>query len=98
MATATMDELRTRASAIAAANGLEVVECASVAGGGSLPGLEIPSMGVSLPGDRARALRSGDPPVIARVENGRTICDVRSVDPEDDRALIAAIRAARHEP
>jgi L-seryl-tRNA(Ser) seleniumtransferase len=98
MATAPVAELRARASAIAAASDSEVVACASVAGGGSLPGLEIPSVGVSMTGDRASALRAGDPPVIARVENDRTICDVRSVDPEDDGALAAAILAARHEP
>ncbi len=97
MATAPLAEVGARASAIAASSGSEVVDCRSVAGGGSLPGLEIPSVGVSLTGDRARALRAGDPPVIARVENGRTICDLRSVDPEDDGALVDAIRAARLE-
>ncbi|MDQ1360704.1 MAG: L-seryl-tRNA(Ser) seleniumtransferase [Acidimicrobiaceae bacterium] len=98
MATASVAELRARASAIAVASDSEVVACASVAGGGSLPGLEIPSVGVSLTGDFARALRAGGPPVIARVESGRTICDVRSVDPDDDGALASAILAARHEP
>ncbi len=98
MATASLDELGSRAAAIAASSGSEVVDCRSVAGGGSVPGLEIPSVGVALTGDRARALRTGEPPVIARVENGRTICDVRSVDPEDDGVLAAAIRAARLEP
>jgi L-seryl-tRNA(Ser) seleniumtransferase len=97
MATASLGELRRRASAIAAASGSEVVDCASVAGGGSLPGREIPSVGISVMGDCAAALRAGDPPVIARVENGRTICDVRSVDPEDDAALASALLAARHE-
>ena len=98
MATASLDTLGSRATAVAASSGSEVVHCASVAGGGSLPGLEIPSVGVALTGDTTGALRACDPPVIGRVENGRTICDVRSVDPEDDHALAAAIRSARREP
>jgi L-seryl-tRNA(Ser) seleniumtransferase len=98
MATASLDDLGSRAAAVAASSGSEVVHCASVAGGGSLPGLEIPSVGVALTGDATGALRVCDPPVIGRVENGRTICDVRSVDPEDDHALAAAIRSVRREP
>ncbi len=98
MATASLDALGSRATAVAASSGSEVVHCASVAGGGSLPGLEIPSVGVALTGDTTGALRACDPPVIGRVENGRTICDVRSVDPEDDHALAAAIRSVRREP
>jgi L-seryl-tRNA(Ser) seleniumtransferase len=98
MATASLDTLGSRATAVAASSGSEVVHCASVAGGGSLPGLEIPSVGVALTGDTTGALRACDPAVIGRVENGRTICDVRSVDPEDDHALAAAIRSVRREP
>jgi L-seryl-tRNA(Ser) seleniumtransferase len=33
---------------------------------------EIPSVGLAVDGDRTRALRAGTPPVIARVEDGRT--------------------------
>jgi L-seryl-tRNA(Ser) seleniumtransferase len=41
---------------------------ASVTGGGTLPGVEIPSAGIALGGDHLVGLREHDPPVIARVE------------------------------
>lgn len=96
MATAPLSELRQRASRIAVASETELVECRSVAGGGSLPGLEIPSAGVSLVGDHSDELRQRDLPVIARVERNRTICDVRSFDAKHDDSLIAALLSIHH--
>jgi len=91
MATATTSELRIRADALAVG---EVVSCLSVTGGGTLPGIEIPSAGIALDGDRTAALRARRPrPVIARVVDGRTVLDLRTVDPSDDEALGAAVRA-----
>ena len=84
MATTPVAELRARADAIGVG---EVVECASVAGAGSLPGLDVPSIGVALDGDHAATLRANDPPIIARVRDGRTILDLRTVDPADDPEL-----------
>jgi L-seryl-tRNA(Ser) seleniumtransferase len=78
------------------ANGLgvgTVVSCASVPGGGSTPGLAIPSVGVSIDGDHTAALREAKTPVIARTSRGQTICDLRSVDPEDDGELAEALRS-----
>jgi L-seryl-tRNA(Ser) seleniumtransferase len=91
MATTDLGELRRRASAIGVG---EPVECSSVAGGGSLPGLEIPSAGVALGGDRTAALRAHDPPVIARVIEDRTVADLRTVDPADDPVLAKALAGA----
>lgn len=91
MATINVDDLRSRAESLGAG---EVVECAAVPGGGSLPGLEIPSAGVAVDGDVTRALRANDPPVIARVQDGRTVCDLRAVDPHDDAVLAKALAAA----
>ena len=91
MATTEVGELRRRASAVGVG---EPVDCSSVAGGGSLPGLEIPSAGVALAGDRTAALRAHDPPVIARVAGDRTVADLRSVDPADDPVLAKALSAA----
>ncbi|MBO0713258.1 MAG: L-seryl-tRNA(Sec) selenium transferase [Acidimicrobiales bacterium] len=88
MATVPVDELWRRASALGVG---EPVTCVAVAGGGSVPGQEIPSAGVALPGDLTSALRCFDPPVIARVEGGRTILDLRTVDPADDQVLAAAL-------
>ena len=88
MATADVDDLARRAAAIGVG---EVVECASVPGGGAVPGLEIASVGVAVPGDRTADLRRGRVPVIARAQGGRTVCDLRTVDPSDDAALAAAL-------
>jgi L-seryl-tRNA(Ser) seleniumtransferase len=89
MATVAVDELRRRAEALARG---ELVDCASVTGGGTLPGVEIPSAGIALKGDVTAALRAATPkPVIARVDDDRTILDLRTVDPADDRLLAAAI-------
>jgi L-seryl-tRNA(Ser) seleniumtransferase len=91
MATTEVIELRRRATSMGVG---EVVECSSVAGGGSLPGLEIPSVGVALDGDQTAALRDHDPPVIARVADDRTIADLRTVDAADDPVLAKALAGA----
>jgi L-seryl-tRNA(Ser) seleniumtransferase len=94
MAAAPVAALEERANRIAGAvgGGVEVVSCASVPGGGTLPGTEIPSVGLALPADRTDELRSGTPPVIARVEDDRTILDLRTVAPDDDDVVLAALR------
>jgi len=94
MATASLDELRARAERIAGrVPGAKVVDTEAVAGGGSLPGLTIPSVGVALEvpdAERALAhLRSQD--IVARVEDGAVVCDVRTVDPSDDARLATAL-------
>ena len=90
MATADLDGLRERAEAIGAG---EVVACESVPGGGSAPGVTIPSWGIAVDGDRTAALRAHEPPVIARVADGRTVLDLRTVDPADDAVLRSALAA-----
>jgi len=90
MATTDLDVLTRRATALGVGT---VVSCASVPGGGSTPGLEIPSVGVSIVGDHTAALRRATTPVIARSSQGQTICDLRTVDPEDDAELATALWA-----
>jgi L-seryl-tRNA(Ser) seleniumtransferase len=95
-------ELRRRARALAASLGdaAAVAEGMSVAGGGSLPGEGLPSTLVTVdPGRRGAeavmaALRAGDPPVIARVEADRVVVDLRTVPPEQDGLVLAALRSA----
>ena len=91
MAAIPVDELRSRASALGVG---DVCDTVSVAGGGSVPGQELPSAGVSVPGDHTAALRAGDPPVVARVQEGATVCDLRTVDPADDGVLADALKRA----
>jgi len=69
----------------------------SAAGGGSLPGHPLPTTLVALPGPASRlvtALREGEPPVIARVEDGRCCLDPRTVLPGDDEPLLEAVERA----
>ncbi len=92
MATAPVDALERRARRIAADHpGVEVTTCESVPGGGTLPGVSIPSAGLAVRGDVTERLRAGTPPVIARVEEGRTVLDLRTVEPEDDHVVAAAL-------
>ena len=73
---------------------VEVVEVESLPGAGSAPGRGIASVGVSFDGDHSVALRRCEVPVIARVESGRTVIDLRSVAPADDELVTAAILSA----
>ena len=94
---ADVTQLRARAESLAAALpqalGAEAVDCIAAVGGGGAPGVELPSAAVSLPESCAAALRAGMPPVVGRLEAGRCLLDLRTVAPEDDKLLIAAVRA-----
>ena len=95
MATTPVEELHERAEKVAAGlEGVSPVACSSVAGGGALPGIEIPSWGVRLPGDHAAALRRCAPrPVIAVVRRDETVVDLRTVAAADDPTVTAALAA-----
>ena len=68
-------------------------------GGGSLPEESLPTRLLAISGDGAylselaRRLRSGDPPVVARIEGDMLLFDPRTVRPEEDRALLAALKS-----
>jgi L-seryl-tRNA(Ser) seleniumtransferase len=62
-------------------------------GGGTYPEVVLDSWAVALAAPRgpdrlAAALRTGDPPVIARIEGDRLVLDLRTVDPADLDALV----------
>lgn len=63
-------------------------------GGGGAPGLRLASAAVRLPVDYADRLRLGEPPVVGRVAHGACLLDLLAVAPEDDPALVEAVRAA----
>jgi L-seryl-tRNA(Ser) seleniumtransferase len=100
MIAASPTDLHGRASALARVVGdrAEVVATEATVGGGSLPGETLPSFGVALSGRSAdrtlKALRRGSPSVIGRIEGGRVILDLRTVDRSLDNDLGAAIVAA----
>ncbi|GGQ61318.1 L-seryl-tRNA(Sec) selenium transferase [Couchioplanes azureus] len=85
-----------RAAADLAAAGVraEVVASVAVVGGGGAPELELPSWALALPGEYARPLRLGEPPVVGRVARGRLLLDLRCVPAERDPALVAAVSTA----
>ncbi len=75
-----------------------VTETTSTVGGGSLPEETQPSRGVALSTASAAravgALRLADPPVIARIIDDRVVLDLRSLLPEQDELLAAAVIGA----
>jgi L-seryl-tRNA(Ser) seleniumtransferase len=94
MATAPLDQLRARAEAIASRlPEAKVVDTDAVAGGGSLPGLTIPSAGVAVEVESPEAAlaRLRDHDVIARVVDDAVVCDLRTVDAADDDAVARAL-------
>ncbi len=87
--------VRARAARLAELVGGEVEETIAKAGGGALPLTELPSFACAVEEELAVKLRTGDPPVIAVVRDGRTLLDCRTLtDAEADEAA-AAIAAAR---
>jgi L-seryl-tRNA(Ser) seleniumtransferase len=73
--------------------GAEIVESVAAVGGGGAPGVELPSLAISLPESFAVRLRTGAIPVVGRVENGRCLLDLRTVRPNQDDDLVAAVIA-----
>ena len=102
-ATTPVEDLRHRAARIADATGarpedMQVRASEATPGAGAAPGATIPSVALVAPGDRRDALRSGPVPVIARVADGSTWCDLRSVEPSHDDVLATALREAVTRP
>src|SRR5258706_6819059 len=104
MLTMTADDVRARAtvmaSALAAIAGwrADVVEGASTIGGGSAPGVELPTWLVAIekistpPDALENTLRRLTPPIIARIERDRVVLDLRTLEPEPDPILLTARR------
>ncbi|MDD7941828.1 L-seryl-tRNA(Sec) selenium transferase [Actinomycetospora lutea] len=92
---ASVASLRSRAASVAARIGApaEAIDCVAEVGGGGAPGVALPSAGVALPSALADRLRTGRDPVVARVEQGRCVLDLRSVPPEADSRVVSAVRS-----
>ena len=99
MADTSLDDLRTRAAAIRSAlvgervAATEIVDSEALVGAGSAPGTSIASVALVMSGDHLAALRAHQPAVIARLSEGSTLIDLRSVDPADDMLLTHALNA-----
>ncbi len=88
-----------RQAAPGAADGVRVVAGFSQVGSGSLPGQDIPTRLVSLTPsgasaeDLAARLRRGDPPVFARIHEGRVLLDPRTLQEGEEDVLVRAVAA-----
>jgi L-seryl-tRNA(Ser) seleniumtransferase len=97
-------ELRARAAAIGARLGgldLRAERVEGYAGAGALPLTPLESVALAWESPRggvdaaAARLRQGTPPVVARVDGDRVLIDLRTIPPERDGDLTAALEAAR---
>ncbi len=76
---------------------IEVIDGESVIGGGAAPSSVLPTRLLALTCESHSAdelsarLRTSDPPIIARVEQGRVLLDLRTVFSEQDAALREAL-------
>jgi L-seryl-tRNA(Ser) seleniumtransferase len=75
----------------------ETVPVESVVGGGTNPNTTLPSFALALgsreiaAGELAEKLRSLDPPVIARIRDGRVLLDLRTVPEAADEQLVCLL-------
>ncbi len=109
---ATRDEMATRAARLADAISKRcggayltgVHDDVSRAGGGALPMADIPTVTVAVSPqgmgveDLERRLRAGEPPVVARIADGRLLIDPRTLTESDEREVVEALAAASRTP
>ena len=99
MLSASVGELTERASMLVAALAgasinVEIIDCCSVMGGGTFPGFELPSIGLSVeihgcsPDRLATKLRSFEVPTVGRVEKDLLLIDLRTISQDQDQQLI----------
>ncbi len=100
MLAAAPDELEARARRLVArleeagVEGAEARPGEGAVGGGTYPGVRLPSWTVRIPpGDAgadaaAEGLRQGAPPVVGRIEDGLLVMDVRTLAPGQDEILL----------
>ncbi len=76
---------------------------ASAVGGGSAPGVELPSILVAIewpglsPAALEQRLRTLDPPIIARIEHDRVVLDLRTVSARQEITLREALARVRRD-
>lgn len=93
----TQDELRSRCLAWQSAWRLgEVVQTADAAGGGTMPGGELPGFAVALPVKRPdeflARLRALSTPIIAHIVQDRVLLHPRTVSPKSDPLLVSQVQ------
>lgn len=97
MLSATLEQLRERATTISENIDCEIIETEAVVGGGTTPTETTQSIALSFrtePALLADRLRRHDPPVIGRLQEGSLMIDLRTVLPEQDTVLRNALAEA----
>jgi L-seryl-tRNA(Ser) seleniumtransferase len=102
----TLEQISTRAEAIAqqlqTVDGMtaEIIDGDSVIGGGAAPSSTLPTRLLALTSAQATSdrlmahLRSQVVPIIARAQDGRVLIDLRTVFPDQDALILAALQSA----
>lgn len=101
MLAASAEDLRARGDSYAAAlpERVQLVKTLSFVGGGALPENSLESVAVAVRAPQgadeiARTLRRGDPAIVGRIDEGAFLLDLRSILPEQDAVVIAALQRA----
>jgi L-seryl-tRNA(Ser) seleniumtransferase len=102
-----LSEMHQRAEHLAAQleqiDGLAFVQVSddrAYVGGGSLPDQAMPTVVLEVQArfledeELARRLRCGDPAVLGRLRDGKLVLDIRTIFPDQEPALVEALRAA----
>jgi L-seryl-tRNA(Ser) seleniumtransferase len=89
------ETVRARAERLAAATGGSVEETVARVGGGALPLAELQSFACSLEAELAAPLRTGEPPVVGIVRDGRLLLDCLTLTDAEAEEAMAAVLACR---
>ena len=89
------DTLRERTDALAARLGGRTVAHDGRVGGGGGAEVPLPGWAVALEPELAGPLRTGDTAVVATVQDGRCLLDLRCIPSQDDGRVVEAVAAAR---
>ena len=87
--------VRARAERLAELTGGSVEETVARVGGGALPLAELPSFACALDESLAAPLRTGEPPVVGIVRDGKLLLDCRTLADDELDEVAAAVSAAR---
>ena len=91
----TADAVRVRAERLAGLTGGSVEQTVSRVGGGALPLAEIESFACALEEELGSQLRTGEPPVVGILRDGKLLLDCRTVSDGEIAEVAAAVTAAR---
>ena len=87
--------VRARAGRLAELVGGEVEETVARIGGGALPLAELPSFACAVEEELAGPLRTGEPPVVGVIRDGRLLLDCRTLTDTEAEEVAAAVGIAR---